>query len=107
MLNGYFVGATAAFLGLTFAVTVRSPVAVVLALALAGGALFPPLTAVVRVAWVSTWPDRDRRDAGLSLDTVIVELTSIAVPPATAVLVTGGRPWVGEGPVDMRSVDRG
>jgi hypothetical protein len=74
------LGAAAALTGVAVGEAAGQPVALLLVLVTAAGALLPPFTAAMRSVWTVVAPDPVTRQAAFALDTVVLELLFIAGP---------------------------
>lgn len=72
-----------------------APVVVLVAIAAAAGALFPPLSACMRVLWPKLIGDADLRESAFALDAIVVELSYVIGPLLIAVIVAVAKPAAG------------
>jgi len=84
----------AALLAVLVAAAGSAPV-VVIAAAAAAGALFPPLSACMRVLWPKLVGDADLRESAFALDAIVVELAYVFGPLLVAVIVAAVGPAAG------------
>lgn len=94
LLRGLAVAFAISLIALGVGVMMGAPTAMIYALAVVSGLVFPPVSAVARVGWRRLY-GQQLRDRAFALDSVTVELGFVLGPILAAALVDGVAVWSG------------